>query len=157
MTTDQAPSRGVTVIPYHKGQFAVSKRLSPSDRCPGLWQFPGGRVEDSEDPRVAARREFFEETGLDLLDHRFVFIAESVPLIGYKGEKYIGSRFGVVLSETEQLSNPEPHKHTAWEWVTPEELRQRVMLFGVMPYALTFHSILMEYPDILEKYPDHHG
>lgn len=134
--------RGVSIIPYHHGRFAISKRLSPSDHCPGLWQFPGGRVEEGEDPQIAARRELSEETGLDLPDHRFLFIAESPPMTGYKSEKYIGHRFGVVLHKDEQLSNPEPDKHTEWEWVTIGELRNRVMLFGIMPYAFTFQGIL---------------
>ncbi len=136
--------RGVSIIPYRNGQFSISKRLSPSDKCAGLWQFPGGRIEDGEEPRSAARREFFEETGLDLPEDRFIFIAESAPLIGYKDERYIGYRFGIVLREDEHLSNPEPHKHTAWVWVAAEELRNYMMLFGIMPYAFDFQRLVVD-------------
>jgi len=136
-------SRGVSIIPYRQGKFAISKRLSPSDKCPGLWQFPGGLVEVEEDTVVAAQRELHEETGLNIPSQRFIFIGESPPLAGYKGEKYIGYRYGVVLFENEHLLNPEPEKHTAWEWVTGAELKNRAMLFGIMTYAFDFQRLLL--------------
>lgn len=134
--------RGVTIIPYRKGRFAISKRLSPSDRCPGLWQFPGGMVEPGEDTLQAARRELHEETGIDVLGHRFIFIAKSAPMVGYKGEVYSGYRYGVVLLKDEHPLNTEPDKHTLWEWVSAEELRNRVMLFGIVHYAFEFQRLL---------------
>lgn len=45
------------------GDFLMGLRLPTSDR-PGLWEFPGGKVEDGEDPRVALAREWAEEIGI---------------------------------------------------------------------------------------------
>ncbi len=45
------------------GEILLLKR--PDDvHCCGLWSFPGGKVEASETPLDAARRELLEETGL---------------------------------------------------------------------------------------------
>ncbi|MDX8397710.1 MAG: NUDIX domain-containing protein [Mariprofundaceae bacterium] len=44
-------------------QLLLLKRLK-SAHCGGLWSFPGGKVESSESPLIAAQRELFEETRL---------------------------------------------------------------------------------------------
>ena len=42
----------------------------------GLWGVPGGKVEYGESLEEALRREFMEETGLELEDPEFAFVAE---------------------------------------------------------------------------------
>ncbi len=55
----------MTMLENEKGEILVENRVK-SD-WPGL-TFPGGHVEDNEDIIQGAIREFFEETGLTLLD-----------------------------------------------------------------------------------------
>jgi ADP-ribose pyrophosphatase len=53
---------GASVIPVLEGR----KLLIEEDEQPGRGMkitFPGGQIEDGEDPEVGARREFLEETG----------------------------------------------------------------------------------------------
>jgi len=45
------------------GRLFIQKRR-PDDVWPGLWEFPGGVMEDGESPEEAMLREFREETGL---------------------------------------------------------------------------------------------
>ena len=41
-------------------------KRSNTNTLPGMWSIPGGGVEDGESPEDAARREFFEETNIQL-------------------------------------------------------------------------------------------
>jgi A/G-specific adenine glycosylase len=49
-------------ILHHRGRFFIQQRLA-DDIWGGLWEFPGGRLEQGESPHQAAIREIFEETG----------------------------------------------------------------------------------------------
>jgi mutator protein MutT len=47
----------------HEGRVLIGKR-PPGGPLPGLWEFPGGKVEPNETPEQTAARECREETGL---------------------------------------------------------------------------------------------
>jgi len=55
--------RAAVVVLSHRGRW-LAQRRSTSGLLPGLWEFPGGRIERGESPEDAARRELREETGL---------------------------------------------------------------------------------------------
>lgn len=52
-----------TGILAHAGRLFIQQRLA-DDIWGGLWEFPGGRLEDGETPEQAVVREYMEETGL---------------------------------------------------------------------------------------------
>jgi A/G-specific adenine glycosylase len=55
------------VILRNGSEYFIQQRL-PDDIWGGLWEFPGGRLEEGESPREAAIREVKEETGWQLSD-----------------------------------------------------------------------------------------
>lgn len=50
-------------IPLRDGILLVAQRPAGA-HLEGFWEFPGGKIEDGEDPAAAALRELTEETGL---------------------------------------------------------------------------------------------
>jgi len=55
--------RAAVVVLSDRGRWLVQRRPA-SGLLPGLWEFPGGRIERGERPEDAARRELWEETGV---------------------------------------------------------------------------------------------
>ena len=53
------------VVRSNDGRFLLSRRL-PGSHLGGLWEFPGGAIEDGEGPDEALRRELLEELGVDV-------------------------------------------------------------------------------------------
>ncbi len=141
---ETAPSRtqlpsGVSIIPLRNSLFAVSRRVHTGDETyPGRWQFPGGRVEPGETPLRAAVREYAEETGQHVNENRLEYLGCTEPMRGYKGELYIGFRYGIEVSPGEELQHTEPHKQTPWRWITAKEMQSLEMLQGTQLYANRF-------------------
>lgn len=67
-----SPTRiGIAVV-EHAGRYLVGVR-GPDGPLPGLAEFPGGKCQSGELPRVCAIRECLEETGLMVLAERLLF------------------------------------------------------------------------------------
>jgi 8-oxo-dGTP diphosphatase len=50
---------------FIKGEEILACRRAPHKSSPGLWEFPGGKVEPGEDAFAALQREIREELGFD--------------------------------------------------------------------------------------------
>jgi 8-oxo-dGTP diphosphatase len=50
---------------FTKGEKVLACRRAPHKNSPGLWEFPGGKVEDGESSFAALEREIKEELGLE--------------------------------------------------------------------------------------------
>lgn len=96
--------------------YLVILRSSKSRFFPECWDFPGGKLEEGEDPKTGIAREIFEETGLRMIIGDIVRIYE-VDLVPEHRHRYTvyatsGEIGDIVLS----------HEHTAYRWATKEEL-----------------------------------
>lgn len=101
------------VVLNSSGEVLLLKRSEKTSRAGG-WDFPGGGLENGEDPVEGIRREILEETRLEVADVRPVFAtsfnedADFVVMIGYR--TYTKSD-DVVLN----------WEHNEYKWVTMEE------------------------------------
>ena len=46
-----------------KNKVLIGRR-APHERAPGLWEFPGGKMEQGETPEECLKRELMEELGI---------------------------------------------------------------------------------------------
>lgn len=62
----------------HAGRVLIVRR-GPGESSPGIWEFPGGRLEFGETPEEGLRREAMEETGLAIEVDRLLYAANFFP------------------------------------------------------------------------------
>ena len=141
------PCVGVMVL-NHAGLVWAGRRLpvgnSEYDGSPQLWQMPQGGIDKGEDPRDAAYRELYEETGMrtvSLIAEAHDWINYDLPahLIGiglrgkYRGQTQRWFAFRFDGDESEIAINPPPGGHEpefdAWAWKPMMELPQLIVPF----------------------------
>lgn len=99
----------------------LQRALADGDKNGGLWEFPGGGIDENEDPETAARREFAEEVGVPL--------PEDAVLSGYVDKKNyrlyvftIAEESGVDIDGREVINPDDPDGDftEALAWWSPE-------------------------------------
>jgi len=90
----------VAALILKNGEVLVCQRTRHQS-MPLKWEFPGGKIEDGEQPRDALRRELEEELGID------AHIGEEVARIrhDYKNGGAVELRFYVVNEYTGEMEN----------------------------------------------------
>ncbi len=105
----------VGIIKNQSGEVLIAQR--PAHKyCPGLWEFPGGKVEKNEDVFLALQREFHEEIGIQIISanpwfkFEYTYPDRTVLLDNWCITNYSGEPFG---AEGQLI-----------RWVSPNELVQ---------------------------------
>ena len=104
----------VAALIVHRDQLLIAQR-PPGDTLAYFWEFPGGKVQDGEDPIAALHREIEEELATSITVHRWL------------GSSTYEYPFGVVRVDLYLASlnadDPLRQVHHALAWVSPEHLR----------------------------------
>lgn len=117
---------GIAVRADDTGRVLMLQRpLDPEDINSGKWEFPGGKIDDGEEPLQAAIREWEEEVGID-----FPSYSRSGGFREWQSGngKYVGYVLSGVVSESEiDLSDRRPDPdgsggNAVVAWVDPRDL-----------------------------------
>lgn len=110
-------------IVMRNGKFLLVQRSKNDSWSPGMWEFPGGKIDFGQDINDALKREMVEETGLDITIKEPLFFwdqnVEGVPK--YEGFILVNLYFSceAPLNAKVVLS----HEHDDYKWVEYSELK----------------------------------
>lgn len=125
----QIPRRFIRVVGavLVDGNKVLIVRRPPQDKGAGLWEFPGGKIENGESPEQALQREIEEELALsiqiefDLGRRQHAYDNTDVDL-----QLYICRIIGGTL---------ELREHDAMEWILPKNLKVEKLLAADRPFV----------------------
>ena len=118
-----------------EGRILIAKR-PPGRSLAGLWEFPGGKIEQGESPEHALVRELAEELGIDIAP------ADLAPLTfashGYPDFHLLMPLFLC----TRWRGEATPHEGQELAWVKPTELAAYAMPPADEPLKVVLPSLL---------------
>ncbi len=104
---------GVSAFIRRGARFLIVQRSRKDELFPGMWELPGGGVED-ESPYTTVAREVKEETGLTVRSSRPVDLFS----YNYEGRHAIDIVFAVEADGELRLSE----EHDAYAWISCADL-----------------------------------
>ena len=140
------PCVGIIAI-NRAGMVWVGRRIGAPDDAEGQdtwWQMPQGGIDEGEDPKAAALRELYEETGMrtvEVLGQTENWLTYDLPphLVGkawggrYRGQKQLWFAVRFLGTDDEIQIDPPPGGHSTefdrWRWAHVTELLDIVAPF----------------------------
>ena len=108
--------RVVAAVISRNDRYLITQRR-PSAVLPGLWEFPGGRVEEDETDEAALKREVSERVGVDIT---------VLACIGRRTHDYVGYSVDLALYQAsiEGESEPQAVRVADCRWVASDEFEK---------------------------------
>ncbi len=106
-------------IIWRGNRFLIAQRKSDSRLEALKWEFPGGKIEFTEDPPRALRREIREELGFEIDVGEIFCVSSHTYALPGGGAKHI---MMLAYSCSHRRGEPEALDVNDFRWVTPEEL-----------------------------------
>ncbi|PXW32621.1 UNVERIFIED_CONTAM: 8-oxo-dGTP diphosphatase [Williamsia faeni] len=104
------------------GRLLLAQRTYPADVA-GLWELPGGKVEEGETRARALERELVEELGIT------VAVTDQIgPPVPLRPDLAL-----VAMAATLIAGEPHPHEHSAVRWVDADDLRRMTAAGELVP------------------------
>lgn len=118
--------RYVGVIVKCGDKFLICKRNDES-LGQGEWSIPAGRIEHGEEIKISARREFFEETSININNLELEF-AGIIPRYTRDGSKMKGLMYTYIINVDKQLIPDleeaiDGHEHTDCGYFTINDMK----------------------------------
>ena len=110
------------------GRILMSKRPDNKDYG-GLWEFPGGKIEDGEKPEQALRRELWEELGVEPCEQcfqPFSFVSHSYDDFDILMPLFLCRQWDGI---------PRPREGQEIRWVFPDRIRELKLVPADIPLA----------------------
>jgi A/G-specific adenine glycosylase len=109
------PHFDVAVGLVYDGDKLLILKRSDDQMLGGLWEFPGGKLEEGETPKMAVKREIMEETGLT------VAVGKKLAVV-----KHAYSHFSITMHAFRcelQGDVKNPNCDRSWHWITEDQLK----------------------------------
>jgi 8-oxo-dGTP diphosphatase len=111
----------------------------PGGDHPGLWEFPGGKVHDGEEPRAALARELAEELGIDVEVGAIVELSFTPLVIPGEPERSVALLFFEVRRSAGS-ADPQPIDVADLRWYALDELSDEMLPPGDRPMLAKLRS-----------------
>ena len=126
-------TRQITVfvgVCIKKDKILICQRFEPE--CPDAhlkWELPGGKCDFGETPKEALKREFLEETGIEIKVERLIPFVHT-----HYWEYDWGIQQTLVMScectYVRKITKPHDHKIREVKWISIKELKNYELLIG---------------------------
>jgi len=109
-------------------------RRAPHEKASGLWEFPGGKMEEDETHEECLKRELMEELGIEAdIGALFTEYIYRYPHVTYKLYFYYVDNF---------LGDLEYNAHDRLEWIGTDQFKDYDFLPGDQPVLELLSSII---------------